>query len=313
MDDNELIIFSKAMAVEMKIYSRNELRERDGGLYSVLYRRKLLDSMGFEKTCREWFSKSDEELVEQARAFINGNRIVSRTELIAKDAGLYAVLCRRGLLGRIGLESKRHEKNWAAINDELLIKYAKEFLKENEVSTGKELRKVNPGLYNVLAKRKLLMALGLIKKRMNWSSMTDGDLERIGTDFVKKNSITAMKDLARLNGGLFKALKKRDLLDRVCPKKRFRREYGEREVTALITRYKELIKEGLPNHAMARKLSLETGRTIDSVCGKLCLLVRQGAIASNPNVQKKGPLCDEILLSGLARAPEAMERFGEGK
>ncbi|MFH1684881.1 MAG: hypothetical protein ABH983_01105, partial [Candidatus Micrarchaeota archaeon] len=66
MSDGEVVEFAKIVVKGKEITERNELQKADSGLYRVLWKRGLLDEVGFKKKSkkeRHWKDLSDEEIV----------------------------------------------------------------------------------------------------------------------------------------------------------------------------------------------------------------------------------------------------------
>ena len=102
MRDDALVGLAKSFAKGKGIKNRLSLRKVDDGLYNVLLRRKLLDTVFHEKRkTRSWSSMSDSELIRFAKKFIKENKIKNRKNLEREDKGLYSVLWERNLLNAV--------------------------------------------------------------------------------------------------------------------------------------------------------------------------------------------------------------------
>ncbi|MBU0533066.1 hypothetical protein KKB44_06255 [Candidatus Micrarchaeota archaeon] len=104
MSDEELVEYAKRFMEEKEINGRKDLWKADSGLYTVLWKRKLLDRVGFEEKRqrqRDWNSMNDDEIVEYAKKFIEENGISEREELKKADRGLHQVLKIRKLLDTV--------------------------------------------------------------------------------------------------------------------------------------------------------------------------------------------------------------------
>jgi hypothetical protein len=66
-------------------------------------------------------------------------------------------LWKRKLIDRVGLEKK--VRDWASMNDEELVGFARKFVGEREITGRAELKKADSGLYTTLGKRKLIDAV----------------------------------------------------------------------------------------------------------------------------------------------------------
>ena len=191
--------------------------------------------------------------MEYAKREMKEKGICGRKELEDADSGLYEVLRKRGLLDKVGFERiKRETRDWKLIDDNKLIKNAKEFMKKNRISGRSELQMADQGLYQVLMRRGLADKVGLANKNdghRDWKSFDDEKLVEYAKGFIKRNRISEREKLREIDQGQFQALKRRNLLSLV---------------------FADIEKTKRQSH-------------------------------------------EKQLLSGLRLAPEAMEKFGEGK
>jgi hypothetical protein len=101
LTDNKLVSFAKNFLMQNEINGRVELQKADGSLYNALWRRGLLDRVGFQKKrrkMRSWKQMDDEELMKFARKYMKEKGITKRKGLERGDHGLYAALRKRKLL-----------------------------------------------------------------------------------------------------------------------------------------------------------------------------------------------------------------------
>jgi hypothetical protein len=155
MDGSGILALARRIMREGKMKGREDLRMTDHGTYNALKKRNLLDEI--ERMKRDWNAKSDTELVEFARRFVEEKGISFRVEMIKTDYRLYRVLKRRGLVDKIGFERKRREgRKWAYFSDDEFIEFAKKFIETKLISSSTELCKIDQGLYRALIKRRLL-------------------------------------------------------------------------------------------------------------------------------------------------------------
>jgi hypothetical protein len=153
LSNDELISFARTFVDKEKITGKKQLRKRNGGLYSALWGRKLLNKIGFQNNFVDWASMENNQILIRAKEYIQKNKITGRHQLSKRNLSLYAILLRRGLLDRIGLNSKRR---WASLNDEELIQYTRKFIEGKEADGKRYLCTKDKGLYSVLLRRKLL-------------------------------------------------------------------------------------------------------------------------------------------------------------
>jgi len=225
MSDEEVVEFVQKAMRGKNITGRRELAKADQRLYQVLYRRGLLGEVGFEEKRRKersWKDMSDAEVVEFARKFMEENGITGRRELCKRDSGIYAILMKRRLLGRVGfVDKRRKERMWKDLSNEELVKFTKEEMKKKKIRRKVELITADSGLYEILRKRKLLDRVGFEEERRKkrekrfWGAMSNDKLIEFANEEITKRKITRRKELQKRDSGLYRILKKRGLLDRV--------------------------------------------------------------------------------------------------
>jgi len=74
----------------------------------------------------------------------------------------------------------------------------------------------------------------------------------------------------------------------------------------------QLISAGYSDHRISRIIAEGSNHSPSSVMSFIRKMVMKSAFSENPNNPIK-PTNQVALLSGLRQAPEAMEKFGEGK
>ncbi|MBU1681907.1 hypothetical protein KKE38_03740 [Candidatus Micrarchaeota archaeon] len=124
MSDTEIVEFARGVMEENEISGKRELAKADNGLYTILYKRGLLDEVEFDnkrRKQRSWKNKNDDEVVEFAQKHMLEEKITGRMELQKADPGLYVTLRQRGLLDRAfaHVEQQRTEKARDAVIDAL--------------------------------------------------------------------------------------------------------------------------------------------------------------------------------------------------
>lgn len=218
MTDNEIFDFIKKFIKNNNIKTETALKKKDMRLYSILRKRKLLTVVFPNKRKRQkrrdWFSMSDEELISYAKTYIEENGIRTRSSLQKVDGGLYLILRKKNLIPGIIPDGRktRKRRNWVSISNEVLIKFANEFIEKNKIRKKSELEKLDPALCTVLRKRHLLSNI-LPSVIRNWSSMSDEELISYAKTYIEQNEIKTRKNLKEADGGLYAVLYKRKLLD----------------------------------------------------------------------------------------------------
>ncbi|MFH1684883.1 MAG: hypothetical protein ABH983_01115 [Candidatus Micrarchaeota archaeon] len=213
MNDEEIVGYAKKFVEEKEITRRNELKDADCGLYSILKRRGLLDEIGFAERPkrRSWKDISDEEIVGYVREFIMERGITARGELQGVDCALYNVLERRELLDEIGFETKL--RSWKNICDKKIVEFARKLMETNGISGKKELEKADRGLYCILHKRGLLDEVGFEEKLRSWSGISDEEIIEYTRKLMEEKGANSRGGLRSLDEGLYTTLYRRGLLD----------------------------------------------------------------------------------------------------
>lgn len=152
--DDELVAYAQRYADEYGIANRRGLERSDGGLYAVLWRRKLAGRIKFRGDERAWSRFTDDELVACAQRFVEENKLLSRSELRDADRGFYSSLSRRKLLGRLEFRSNR--RDWKLYSDDSLVQYAQGYMEERGIRNSSGLMGADISLYRALRRRKLL-------------------------------------------------------------------------------------------------------------------------------------------------------------
>ncbi|MBU0528044.1 hypothetical protein KKE92_06180 [Candidatus Micrarchaeota archaeon] len=107
MSNEEIVELARKVMEEKKILRVSAFEKADPGLLSVLAKRSLLNSVGFEfrrDPSRRWSSMCDETLFTFAQEYVFWHQIKTRCGkggLEETDVGLYSALRRRKLLDRV--------------------------------------------------------------------------------------------------------------------------------------------------------------------------------------------------------------------
>ena len=93
-------------------------------------------------------------MVEFTERLMHDRGFHLRTDLQKADNGLYLILTKRGLLGKIGfLRTKRY---WVKMTDDEIVSVAERLLREGEIRTRSDLKGTDSGLHEALRIRGLL-------------------------------------------------------------------------------------------------------------------------------------------------------------
>jgi len=248
---------------------------------------------------RNWKSMSDGELITYAKKIIKENGIRNRNNLQKVDQGMYYVLRRRNLLGKI-IPEKQKRRNWSSMTDEKIISYAKKIIEENKIKNRSNLRKADSGLGYVLKKRKLMVIVIPEKQqKRNWSSISEEELIQFSKNFIEEKGIKNRKGLQKADYSLYEVLKERDCLNTLIPEKRRQRDWSsmtDKEIIKYAKTYVE--KNAIKNRRGLAKADM----------GLYTILWRRNllsAVFSDIEKSRK--------IEGIKQVVDAMKEFGEKK
>lgn len=216
LSDSTIIDSAQKLMQEKGINGSRELKKTDNGLYYALWKRRLLDRIEFRNDERRWSKYSDEQLIDIAKGVLQDEGIDGRAELEKADSGLYQALRGRMLLDKIGISnSNSKDRKWTSLSDKELIVFAKRFVEENGIVGRKDLERADNGLIQVLRRRKLLDKLEFEGDERAWSRHSDEELVSYSQKFASKNQVKNKHGLQKADQGLYAALWRRKLLDKV--------------------------------------------------------------------------------------------------
>lgn len=225
VSDKEILETARSLLREKGITGRQEFRDADSGLYSILGKRGLFDKIGFVDKKIDWTDMDDEQIVELAQKMIKERGIIGNAKLQEADNRLYQALRRRGLLSRRVFkakiiywgEDKTQQRPWGEKSDEEIIELARSMIIQKGITRRSELKKADSGLYKVLCQRNLLGALGLRRKKREtrWSVYSDEELVELARKTMAENGINGRAELDEANPKLYGALRRRRLLGKV--------------------------------------------------------------------------------------------------
>jgi len=311
LSDEQFVLHVQTFMKVNGITGKKELEKADHGIYSVLRKRKLLDRIGFQQKSRIWRFLSDDEVVEFAKSFMKEKGISGSRELETADRGIYTCLRKRGLIDNVGFQQKRKKgRDWSSLSDEQVIQHAKSVMEEKRIKRRSELGKADSGIYCILKRRALLGKIEFMEKpkQRDWSSISDDSLVLLAQALMKEKSMTGSIDLVKANYGLYKVLQRRGLLEKIGFKAKMRKPRAWQSMSddQLIDYSRTFMKK---SKISGRKELQISDRGLYAVLQRRSLVDRVFADIE----QTKKQSLERDLLSGLRQAPEAMERFGEGK
>jgi len=245
LSDDEILAFAKRYAMENGISTVSSLSNKAHGLYNSLKKRGLLEAIIPKVLLRNWSSVSDDEIVRIAKDYMKDKGITGKKDLAIDDVGLYKIIMKRKLSGRIGFQLKRSRecRSWLTMSDGEIVDYALKFLKENEISSRNKLYETDVGLYEAVRKRGLFDRIGLKTKDETWHSMSDDELVHYVKSVLQEKGITRMQELESFDRTLCRALQRKGLMDGFGIKKRKLRKWSSMTDDQLVEHAKSFIME----------------------------------------------------------------------
>lgn len=232
LSDEQLIAHTRALMRKHNISGRWDLGKLNGSIYQALARRGLMEEVGFKPKNRNWTRMGNDEILEQAKTFIEKKGIISREELRKTDCGLCQVLSSRRLLERLFDEAnierkyiegtsipidKRGRKIWREVDDDTIVKYIQQVMEKHRLTRISMLQAVDNGLYQVVKARKLYSKCGFRKRRTmgRWKGKSDEQIIEEAEKTIEKNGIMSRTELIRVDRGLYDILRERKLFGKL--------------------------------------------------------------------------------------------------
>ena len=160
IDDDKIVAMAQKKIDDEKLASISKLRYLDGGIYTELWERGLLDRLkvpNASKTANTWIGLGKTELLKQAKKIIKDEHIRSRTELQQKYGSLYNALTDQQLVNKLGIPSKRaNHRNWRKLTDKQIVDAANSKTKQLKIKNKTQFLKADNGLADAIMRRKLL-------------------------------------------------------------------------------------------------------------------------------------------------------------
>ena len=104
-------------------------------------------------------------------------------------------------------------RNWARMSDNELVKYTQNLVNEKNIPTSTNLFYFDNGLYDALIKRRLLPRLKFPFQRNSWTKKTDEELVAYAQRVIQEEKIKNKRIFRKKEGGLYRHLLQRNLLD----------------------------------------------------------------------------------------------------
>ena len=307
LSDGQLVKYGQSFMKEKSLKWRTDIHKIDRGLYNILWMRNLLAKIGPIRRI-DWKTLDDGQLVQNARDYMKKNHIARICKLKNINKGLYEALLARKLTKIFGEPKIRPKRDWVSLPDDQLIQLAKSLIQINNVTTRNELIIADSGLHEVLRKRMLLHEVGLKQTRrakILWDSMTDEKIIKLAQSFIEEKGVNSKSELSLSFYCLYDNLRKRKLLKNVCFRKKDR-NWSSLTNDELLHFAQSFMNE---NKITGRSALKET----DSGLYEILRLRKLLSLLFDDIEKSKRHSLERDLLSGLLRAPEAMEKFGEGK
>ena len=302
-DNDEVLASGKNFILMNAITKKCELERANPTLHSVLKRRKLLDrpELGLEQKKRNnWRAMSDDELLNHVDNIVKDERLGQKSELENAHGGLYCVLQKRKLLGRIKFLKEKKERAhgfFSSMADAELVDYTKAIMKESGIDGRGNLEKLDSGLYQILRKRGLLDMVS-VRKRAQWKLLNDEELFEQADAIMKEEKIGKKTELKNSHPALYQALCKRNLIDSLFGTRRLeKRHWKSMRDDELVNYSKRFMEE--------RTITRRTGlRKADN--GLYNVLLRRNLLDRVFRNIERLRLRDARL-----KVVEALERFGD--
>jgi hypothetical protein len=249
MSNAELITYGRKFMRENQIETKYGLKKANPRLYRALIKYGQLEKLDFRECQRDWSRLNNRQLIERAQSMIDSEGILTRKGLGKRDAGLLQALRNRKLLGELRFPTDK--RRWSLYSDEELISHAQKLVDESGIRNREELRGKDSGLYGALHTRKLLEFVVFEvrkKKRRNWNQMKRSVIVSYAKKVIKSKGIKNRIGLEKEDGGLYNALRKRKLLDRVGlpssrASKKARRKWAAMSKVELVAAARRIIQE----------------------------------------------------------------------
>lgn len=149
----------------------------------------------------------------------------------------------------------RERRRWSSKEDAWLVEYARLVMKIAGISEVGKINNIDPALYSVLCRRKLIGKLRLKEKRKTkkeLESMDEDELIEFAKKYLKENKISTKNALAKSYRNLYKVLYLRKLQDSVGLKiKRNFSAMSHEEIVGLAK--KKMEEEGLTKRSHLQK------------------------------------------------------------
>lgn len=217
MDDGKLRAYAEEQIRQEKYARRTEMKSADPNLYRTLCSRGVLGRLKFRKDEHRWKGKGDEEVLAMALKKMRQRCIESSTALSEADSGLYHELWQRKLLSRLPFQpKKRADRDWASMEDGAVVSDNQRFIDENKIRNKRALQDADIGRYNILYSRGLLPEVKFPKARRCWAAKSDAQLLEDADRLISEKMLGSKTALMGADLGLYLALQKRGLLEKVA-------------------------------------------------------------------------------------------------
>jgi len=208
MSNAALVRYARDFIGKKRICGRRELERANQGLYKELCKRRLIRFIGLkDRRIGLWGSLGNDELISHAQRRMKSEKMRNKTALRKKYPGLYCALFRRRLLSAFDKRPR-----WKNMSDSGILEYAKGYILIRSITTRSGLMSSSSGLCTALAKRNLLDRLIPAKPRRRWSLMGDGQIVQYANAFMARHGIRTRGKLELINGKLYSALVRRNLV-----------------------------------------------------------------------------------------------------
>ncbi len=209
MSSEELVAQANKLVQEEGLSSVTEFIERHGAVYKALSDRGLHLQLEIKRKYVDWSVVPDSELISVAQEKMLKKGICTPGPFKEEFPGIYKQLRKRGLVGDAGLRPAY--RSLRRIPSAELIGQARQFIAKHNISSISKLQDAPGGwqLYSELSGRRLLPAVGLLPKIVNWSRLSDAELALYVNKEVERMQIFTARELREKNQKMYQAIHSR--------------------------------------------------------------------------------------------------------
>lgn len=223
---DQLVLHAQRFVDENRIPSRTRLQAADSILYGILAKRGVLDQIKFPNgpfwlvlhPPEKWAGMDSDEIVYHVQSYLDLKGVRCRTDLNLEYPELHRALSQRKLLSRLCFPRCRNWKSlrFDRLDDDELVFRAEVCVRRGGVTGRTHLFGEAASLYRALSRRRLLDRLAFALPADDlWPLFDNEQLVRYAQRLVDKRGIEHEVRLKERVPGLHRALRRRELLDKI--------------------------------------------------------------------------------------------------